>query len=279
MPAYNSAFTIAESIESVIAQTFTDWELLIIDDGSNDDTRNIAEIYAKADSRITLFELSTNQGVAAARNHGMRHAKGSWLAFLDSDDLWHPEKLERQLAFACKEKASITYTATAYIDKNGQPMKYIQKVIPALTLRQLLRKNIMTCSSVMVKREIISTFPEGFLHEDYAVWLAIFMEETFKGVSVFTRKAETPSPHKNTLSFCFSHNGASSFVACGLNLPLTIYRISESSKSYSRLRSAAMNWNVYRHVGFGLLASSCLTARYALHSISKRVRMRVWQWI
>ena len=99
MPSYNSEHFIAESIKSVQSQTYGNWELLIVDDCSTDGTVAVAEAIAMDDSRVHVFSNERNSGAACSRNRALREAKGDWVAFLDSDDLWEPDKLERQLAF------------------------------------------------------------------------------------------------------------------------------------------------------------------------------------
>lgn len=106
MPSYNSEHFIAESIKSVQSQTYGDWELLIVDDCSKDGTVAVAEAAAKDDPRIHVFSNELNSGAACSRNRALREAKGDWVAFLDSDDLWDPDKLERQLAFMRKSGCS-----------------------------------------------------------------------------------------------------------------------------------------------------------------------------
>ena len=240
MPAYNSEDTIAESICSVISQTYNNYELIVVDDCSVDSTKEIVEGLSASDVRIRLMANSQNMGTAGSRNVGIALARGEWIAFLDSDDLWHPQKLELQLEFARQTGAEITYTATAYIDKLGNPKKYILPAEYKLDVNTLLRRNIMTCSSVMVKKEHMQLFPQGFLHEDYAAWIEI------------VRKTG---------------------CAYGLNEPLTLYRISETSKSYNRMKSARMNFNAYMYAGYGIFMAGCLSARYAWHSVSKRLNI------
>lgn len=123
MPSYNSEKYIPEAIHSVIAQTYENWELLIIDDGSTDSTANIVKQFSDIDSRITLYSNSKNMGVALTRNKGMDLAKGSWIALLDSDDVWHKDKLEKQLELAKKAGADIVYCSYCLIDKYGK--KYL----------------------------------------------------------------------------------------------------------------------------------------------------------
>ena len=238
MPAYNAVSTIGESIESVLVQTFRDWELIIVNDASSDDTVKIAEIYE--DSRILIHSHSTNQGVAAARNTGLQHVKGEYIAFLDSDDLWEKDKLEKQVRFIQENDAAISYTSTAYI-RNGKISGYVLRAEQELTYRNLLKRNLMSCSSVMVRRDYMISFPKGYMHEDLAVWLQIVKKVGY---------------------------------AHGLDEPLLIYRMGESTKSSSRIKSARMTYNTYINVGYGNFASLLFTLRYALHSISKRFLIR-----
>ncbi|MCL2357322.1 MAG: glycosyltransferase [Defluviitaleaceae bacterium] len=241
MPAYRAEATIRESIGSVIAQTYEDWELLVIDDASTDKTLEIANAFAEFDDRIRVFAGKVNKGVASARNAGIRQATGEYLAFLDSDDLWHESKLEKQLRFMLETGAEISFTATSYINAAGRPYAYVLPAEDKFSYRALRRRNIMSCSSVMVRRDCMIPFPPGFMHEDYAVWLQI------------VKKAGQ---------------------ARGLNEPLLMYRMSENSKSAGRLASAKMTFSAYRTAGYGRIRSAFFTLRYALHSISKRRKIR-----
>ena len=237
MPAHNAAATINESIDSVLAQTSHDWELLIINDASTDNTEEIAKAYAAKDARVRVFTNETNQGVAATRNVGINQSNGEILAFLDSDDLWRETKLEKQVRFMKEKNATISFTGTSYINSAGQASSYTLQAIENFTYEDLLRRNIMSCSSVMVRRDSMIPFPQGYMHEDLTVWLQI------------VKKAGQ---------------------AHGLNEPLLIYRMGEATKSSNRIKSARMTFGSYRHVGYGLLTSFFYTLRYAKHSISKR---------
>jgi len=243
MPAYNAASTIETSIKSVTSQTYQAWELIIVDDCSVDSTREIAEAMSTLDSRIRLCINETNCGVAYSRNHGISQARGQWIAFLYCDDIWHDTKLEKQLHFMETTGAAISYTATTYINKEGTPSGYVLQAAPQLTYSGLLKRNLMSCSSVMVRRDVMIPFPisDKDLHEDYACWLTILRK--------------TGCAH-------------------GLDEPLLIYRLAPSSKSGNRLRSAKMTCNTYRHVGYSCFFSLLLTVRYSLHSIPKRVRIK-----
>ena len=238
MPAYNAVATIGESIESVLAQTFHDWELIIVNDASLDKTIKIAKTYE--DSRILTYTHSINQGVAAVRNTGMQHAKGEYIAFLDSDDLWEKDKLEKQVRFMQENESVISYTSTAYI-RNGKSSGYVLRAERELAYRNLLKRNLMSCSSVVVRSNCMIPFPKGYMHEDLAVWFRIVKKVGY---------------------------------ARGLDESLLIYRIGESTKSSSRIKSARMTYNTYINVGYGNFVSLLFTLRYALHSISKRFLIR-----
>jgi teichuronic acid biosynthesis glycosyltransferase TuaG len=153
MPSYNAEKTIKASINSVIAQTFVNWELIIIDDASQDGT--VSAIKEQKDPRIILLENAQNSGAAEARNCGINHAKGQWLAFLDSDDLWHEDKLQKQIQFMEETGAVISYTATAYMSEAGEISGYILRAEKQLSYKELLKRNLMSCSSVMVRRDVM----------------------------------------------------------------------------------------------------------------------------
>ena len=236
MPAYNAEATIGESIQSVLAQTYTQWELVVVDDCSTDNTVQIVSDYSKRYPNIRLLQQPHNAGVSAARNRGIDNSVGDYLAFLDSDDLWHPDKLAKQLA----TPADLSYTATAYLRQDGLHSPYVLPAQTTITRRDLLRQNAMSCSSVMVKRTLLAehrfTQTNKPIHEDYVLWLTL-------------------------LNHCVAH---------GINEPLLIYRLSATSKSAGRITSARMTYHAYRAVGYNWVVSFVLTLRYAVGSITKR---------
>ena len=116
-PSYNTAMFIGETIESVLAQTYSNWELLIVDDCSTDNTDEVVSLYR--DPRIHYFKNTKNSGAAFSRNKALREAKGKWIAFLDSDDLWKPAKLEKQIRFMVDNQYSFTCTGREVIDENS----------------------------------------------------------------------------------------------------------------------------------------------------------------
>ena len=244
MAAYNAEKTILSSINSVISQTYRNWELIVIDDCSQDSTVHIVRSIAEKEPRVRLYENQKNTGVAQSRNFGVKQARSDWIAFLDSDDRWREDKLTRQMRFIAETGAKISYTATAYTDAAGVVSSYVLRAKRVFTYKELLKRNIMSCSSVIVWRDIMARIPftENVLHEDYATWMRILREVK---------------------------------CAYGLDEPLLIYRISGSSKSGKRIRSAKMTYCAYREVKFGRAAAALLTLRYALHSISKHTMIRI----
>ena len=123
MPSYNTSDYIGGSIESVLEQTYPYWELIIVDDCSTDNTDEVVEKYL-SDSRIRYLKNEKNSGAAVSRNYALREAKGKWIAFLDSDDLWSPEKLEKQLSFMIENDYKFTYTDYK-IKLNGQWLPFV----------------------------------------------------------------------------------------------------------------------------------------------------------
>jgi len=240
MPAYNAAKTIRASVESIQAQTVTDWELVVIDDGSKDDTAAILSELAAGDSRIRFLQNEKNSGASFTRNRAVELAQGEWIAFLDSDDMWKPDKLEKQLRLADEHPDMvICYTASSFINDDGEPYGYVMQAVEKMTYKMLLKRNLLSCSSVMIRASVMKgvKMPSDKMHEDYYVWLTV------------VRKCG---------------------VAYGINEPLLIYRLCANSKSSNRIKSAKMLFNAYRAVGYNPIAAAWLTFRYTFHSVSKR---------
>ena len=241
MPAYNAAKTIRASVESIHAQTVSDWELIVVDDGSIDETAAILTKLAEGDSRIRFLKNAKNSGASYTRNRAVTLAQGEWIAFLDSDDLWKPDKLEKQLALADKHPDMvICYTASAFINDDGEPYGYVLEAVERVTYEMLLRKNLLSCSSVMIRTSVMKEvkMPGDRMHEDYYVWLKVVH---------------------------------SCGVAYGINEPLLVYRLCANSKSSSRFRSARMLYNAYRAVGYRAVVAGMFVVRYAVHSVGKRL--------
>ena len=150
MPSYNAARFIAESIESVLAQSYVDWELLITDDCSRDQTLEIAQSYERKDPRVKVFALPCNSGAAAARNHSLAMARGRYIAFLDSDDLWKPQKLDRQLCFMEQGGYAFSYTDYELMSEDGHLLHKRLRMPPALSYKQYLKNTAIGCLTVMI---------------------------------------------------------------------------------------------------------------------------------
>lgn len=215
MPTYNAESTIENSISSVLSQTFTDWELLILDDCSTDNTCAVVQRYANTDRRIHFYPCAPNQGVAAMRNKGVSLSKGNYIAFLDSDDTWNPEKLKTQLDCIRRTGAEICYTSYALVDLSGQKVREDYRVPEKTDLSSLLRENVIGCSTVLLSAELAKAKPfrKDFYHEDYVLWLELLREG-----------------HK----------------AVGCQTVLTNWCYREKSRSFNKFRSLQNRWRVYR---------------------------------
>ena len=236
MAAYNAEKTIRFAINSILAQTYTSWELLVINDCSKDGTATIVSTYS--DARIRLLENDKNSGVSISRKKGMEAANGEWIAVLDSDDAWTPDKLEKQIKLANDTGAELIFTGSAFMDDDGKPIDWQLHVPTTLPYRELLKQNLVSNSSVLVKAALYKHFYAigDEMHEDFAIWLGI------------TRTGR---------------------VAYGIDEPLLVYRVASSSKSSNKLKAARMNWNTYRYVGLGTLASAYYMCWYTVKSLLK----------
>lgn len=244
MPAYNAERTIEEAIKSIIDQTYKNWELIIIDDCSTDRTLEKIQLVADKDERIRVLVNPENRGVSYSRNRGVLDGTGDWTAFLDSDDLWRCDKLEKQLTLMQEEKdAVLCYTASAFMDNDGNRYGYVMPAEKQTNLHTLLKRNIISCSSVMLQSKVMKQveMPGDRMHEDYYVWLTLLQ------------------------------NG---YRAVGINEPLLIYRLNSNSKSSGRLKSAKMLFNTYLEAGYSAMLSGLMTIRYSYHSIMKRYKIK-----
>lgn len=244
MPAYNCEKYIEKSIQSVICQTYKNWELLIIDDGSKDRTLEIIKKFQKEDFRIKVIKNEINLGVSETRNKGIASAKGDWIAFLDSDDLWVNDKLEKQIKLIENKGAEFVFTGSSYITEEGIPYQGIFEVEEKITYKKLRNQNIISCSSVLLKKFFFENIKmeKDDMHEDYAVWLRILRE----GV-----------------------------IAHGINEPLLIYRISKNSKSGNKLKTVKMTYKVFRFIGLNPLSSFYFMCRHILGALNKYKKIKI----
>lgn len=240
-PAYNAAGYIAATIESVRAQSYQNWEMLIVDDCSSDNTVQVVEKYCSLDSRIRLIRHVQNQGVAGARNTALSEAKGEYVAFLDSDDMWMPNKLDMQLSFMEENGYVLTYTAyQKYISETDARDKVIT-VPKKMTRNAIFYNTAIACLTVMVNKEKSGDFKMPLLKhsEDQCTWQTILSR---------------------------------GYVAYGLNENLALYRVSRNSMTANKGKSAKRQWDVYRkHYGFSLLRSCWYFVSYAFHAVIKHL--------
>lgn len=237
-PAYRCADVVDETIKSVIAQTYPNWEMLLAEDCSPDNTREVVERWAELDPRIKLIKLDRNGGPALARNAALEHAQGRWIAFLDSDDLWVPQKLEQCLAFARERDAAFVFTGFRRIPSaGGDPGRYIGA--PAtLNYRQLLGNTAIATSTVML--DIARTGQirmRKTYYDDFDCWLQVLK----KGIT-----------------------------AHGLNADLMRYRMMEKSVSRNKRKSALKVWRAYRDLeGLSIPMSVWYFTQYAVRGVLK----------
>ena len=175
MPSYNTAKYIAESINTVLAQTYTDWELLIVDDCSTDNTDEVVSKFLKQDSRIKYIKNDCNSGAAVSRNRALRDAKGKWIAFLDSDDLWMPEKLYKQIQFMEVNDCSFSYTEYMEIDENSVPNGRTVTGPKRITKTGMYNYCWPGCLTVMYDASVIGLIQIEDIRKnnDYAMWLKV----------------------------------------------------------------------------------------------------------
>ncbi len=182
-PTFNSAHSLRAAIDSVRAQTFRDWELVIVDDASDDGTTALISRYAAEDERVRLIRRAEKGGVSVARNHGVTAGTGRFLAFLDADDVWMPTKLERQLKFMEDHQATVSATGFRRFSKIDTPRR-VQKAPLRVTFDELLGKNVIALSTIIIDRDTSGPivfdiqYPAG---EDIALWLV----QTKSGQDIF----------------------------------------------------------------------------------------------
>lgn len=244
MPVYNAAATVAQAIESVLNQSSGDWELLVVDDGSSDASVSIVEGYVKADSRIQLVPCSVNSGgPATPRNLGLSKARGQWVAFLDADDGWLPQKLARQLSFMQEQKLDLCGTWVNVIDRDSKPIGLRQP--PAqISFLTLLCYNPLVCSSVLVSKAAVQE--RKFLtigHEDYALWLLLARDGVAMGV---------------------------------LPESLAEYRVHPGSVSANKWKVAPYFWHIYHKVlCYSRPRAAWFTLRYLTFALWRAIKSRL----
>ncbi len=237
-PAYNAAEFLPKTVESVLSQTFTDYEMIIVDDYSGDDTYKIACDYAERDSRIKVIKHKKNAGVAAARNTALKAAKGDFIAFLDSDDLWMSDKLEKQYNFMKENGYVLTYTQYRMILENNE-QSGIVKVPSRMTYRKIYGNTSIACLTVMVDRKTAGDFEMPPLKhtEDQCTWQEILKR---------------------------------GYIAYALNEPLALYRANNTSLTSNKVGAAKKQWNTYRkYHKMSVIKSAYYFCCYAFNAVIK----------
>lgn len=239
MPAYNTEKYIREAVSSIENQTLRDWELLVVDDCSTDHTYEILQKLAQEDARIKIIRNQTNCGAAMSRNIAFSQCSGKYVALLDSDDLWEPEKLEKQVICAEKTGADIIYCSYSIIDECGRK-KSPDFIVPEHTdFNSMLKKSTISCSTALLKSKLVAQFqfPTHMYHEDLAYWLELLK------------------------------NGAN---AAGVIEVLASYRITPGSRAFNKVQSAVNRWKIYtEYLGLPAVRSTCLLAKYIFLGLIK----------
>jgi len=240
-PSYNSSKFIKDCVASVFSQTYKNWEMIIVDDCSKDNSKEIISELSTKDKRIKPIFLEKNVGAAEARNAAIRQSKGKYVAFLDSDDLWNPKKLEKQLSFMYENEIAFSYTNYQFISENGEDLSNIISAPEKMTYDSYLKNTIIGCLTVIIDREKSGEFemPNIRSSHDMALWLLIMKR---------------------------------GFSAYGLDENLARYRIVSTSNTASKWHAAKDVWKIYRQVEkLSFIYSTWCFVWYAFNALKKRI--------
>ena len=216
VPMYNAEKFIGKTIESVLAQTYQNWEMLIMNDVSTDNSLAIVSLYAKKDERIKIVNTEKNVGVVKGRNFLIDLASGKYIAFLDADDYWHNEKLEKQIKFMKEKNASISCTEYTRVKENEEKINDVI-IKEEISYNDMLKNNYLGCLTVIYNAGKLGKkyFKERDKNEDYVLWLEI-VKDTGK--------------------------------IYGLKQNLAFYRVLDKSRSSNKIDAAKVRWRIYRDV-------------------------------
>ena len=244
VPVYNAEKFILETIESVEAQTYSHWELLLVEDGSSDGTAAVIEEYVrqKKEERIRLICQPSNMGAARARNRGLQEARGRYIAYLDADDLWAPRKLELQIGFMEERGAAFAFTGYEFADEKARGLGKVVRVPVTLSYRQALSNTTIFTTTVMfdtkrISRELLEM--PVMKSEDTALWWKVL------------------------------RNG---YTAYGLDENLALYRRPGKTLSSNKLEAIRRIWKLYRDAeGLDVLRSAWHFCFWAVRAVKRRV--------
>ena len=243
VPSFNSQDHVAETIRSVLAQTMADLEIIAVDDASTDSTADVLAGLAAQDPRVTVLVQGENQGVARARNRGLEAARGRYIAYLDSDDQWMPNKLERQIAFITETGAGACFTSYETIEENGDHRNFVR--VPATIDYKGFLKNTVSCShTILFDTRIVDRgllkMPDLRRGQDAATWLGVMK---------------------------------AGHVLYGLDECLAKYRKTAGSLSSSKTKAIRRTWHLYRDVeGLSRPYSAYCLFWQLVHAVQKRRR-------
>ena len=242
MPVFHAEAFLEKTVETVQEQTYKNWELIAVDDCSGDGSFELLCRLAEADGRIRPVRQEHNQGAAASRNKGVELAQGRYLAYLDADDLWTPDKLEKELAFLKEKQAAFVFTGYEFADENGKGTGKIVRVPATITYKEALKNTTIFTSTVMFDMEQLSKeqlqMPQ-IKSEDTALWWRILRE---------------------------------GYVACGLDQNLVKYRRAGKSLSSNKLEALRRIWNLYRKAeGMSVPNSAWHFCFWAVRAVKRRV--------
>lgn len=224
-PLHNAEAYIAKTIDSVIAQSFDDWEMIIVDDMSTDRSCEVVTTYCQKDNRVRLIRLTENSGAAVARNTAVTAARGRYIAFLDSDDLWKTEKLNQQIRFMQEHDYPFSFSAYERINEEDEVVGFVG-VPDRVSYQQMLKTSVIGCLTAIYDTVYFGkvSIPLIRKRQDYALWLKLLKETEF---------------------------------AYGIKEPLAFYRVRADSISSNKLNTSTFNWRVYRDIEKLSFISSC----------------------
>ena len=241
-PCYNSELYIEDCVNSVIAQSYDKWEMIIVDDCSSDSSLEKIMLFSDIDSRIRIIKLEENHGASVARNIALEDANGSFIAFLDADDFWEPLKLERQINFMKKNNIAFSFTSYKITSQSGDITNNIVRAPKEISYNSYLKNTIIGCLTVIINRKITGSFkfPKIKSSHDMALWLEIMRR---------------------------------GYNAYGLHTSYAFYRIVATSNTANKLHAATDVWRVYRDIeNLSLFYSLFCFANYVINALKKRIK-------
>ena len=240
-PVYNAERFLGDTIKSIQNQTYKNWELVLVDDCSKDKSSDMIKEFQANDDRIRYIKLEKNSGASVSRNTGIKNAKGRFIAFVDSDDIWQPEKLKIQIEYMLENKLGFTFTSYRYMKEDGRLTKKVAKAPRKINYKGLLKNTIIGCSTVVIDKEIVGEFSMPLVRrgQDTATWLQILKTQDH---------------------------------AYGIEKDLVNYRLVGDSLSSNKIKALKRTWNTYRNVEkLSVLKSSYVFCFYVINAIRKRL--------